>query len=283
MNSIERVRIRELFRALLLVAALCAALAGVVLAALHRPQETRPEPRLADARAQFARAVELRSAARSATPATRVERVRRAAEAYRAVHAYFPGERALVAEAAFRAGELLRSVDASAPAERELELARELGRGTAFRARAGLELGHLLRSDEEHERALAAFLAVAADDSCERRYRDEAELWCGRVQAELGRIGEARRTWERVAAAARSPLTRCRAFDCLTLALVDAADLEGAAGMLARCREALAEHAREETELGVRVRAALSNMRAIRRLERAVAERVDGIIVDKQR
>jgi len=55
--------------------------------------------------------------------------------------------------------------------------------------------------------------------------------------------------------------------------LVARGDLEGAAGVLERCRERLSDAAQEESRLGERVVAALASMRAQEELARAVERR----------
>lgn len=256
-------------------------LAGVALASARGAAQEGEPGKLDTAEAELARAQSLRAALRKAPAPQRATLQREAVAAFRAVRTHFPQERAAAAEAAFRAGELLRA-DEPVAAEAEFRAARELGAGTAFAARAGLELGHLHRREGALEAALGDYQSVSAEDKAERRYRDDALLWAGRVCADLGRKDEARRIWEGVAAAAESPLDRIEAFDELVLALVDAGDLEGAAGMLERCKTTLADTANEETQLGERVRNALVRMRAARRLEEAVARRTKGVVIEKK-
>ncbi|HUR28541.1 MAG TPA: hypothetical protein VM509_10165, partial [Planctomycetota bacterium] len=176
-------------------------------------------------------------------------------------------------EAAFRAGELLRTQGDLASAQAEFEQVRGLEVRSPFRARAGIELGHLQRRAKKEAGALKFYLAVVGDPLSEPARRDEAALWAGRVYAELGKLDEARRQWEAVAQRAEDPLQKIDAWDELALDLVDGGDLEGAAGWIARARETLSEVALEETAQGERVRNALERMRAIRKLERAVAAR----------
>jgi tetratricopeptide (TPR) repeat protein len=208
----------------------------------------------------------LEGAARAAARAAAVE-------AYRAVRVRFPDERTAAAEAAFRAGELLRAGGGVEEALREFESARGLGAGTPFRARAELEIGHLHRRGGRVREALDAYLVVRADASAARSYRDEAGLWAGKAWRELGHARDARRAWMGIARGAEDPLDRVRAYDLLALDLVDSGDLEGAAGVLHRCRLALEDVALEETRLGERVRRALESMRALDRLARAIQRR----------
>lgn len=70
------------------------------------------------------------------------------------------------------------------------------------------------------------------------------------------------------------------AFDLLARDLIAHGDLEGAAGTLELCRSELAGAASERTELGLRVRAALGEMRAIEELKDAVRRRRDGVLID---
>jgi hypothetical protein len=73
-----------------------------------------------------------------------------------------------------------------------------------------------------------------------------------------------------------------RAYDHLALALIEDDDLEGAAGMLERCRAALSDVALEETQRGERVRNALTRMRAIAELRRAIVRRHEGVRIDRR-
>lgn len=197
---------------------------------------------------------------------------REAVEAYREVRRRFP----LVpqaAEAAFRAGELLRAGGEVRAALSEFRFARGHEKGGEFRARAGLEIGHSYRRARRLLDALEAYEAVGADARASRRYRDAAWLWAGRVQARLGRAPDAIRAWRRVAEGDGDVFDRLRAYDKWGLALIDAGDLEGAAGVLESCRKSFRERALEKSEHGERLRAALGAMRVIPALEAAIAAR----------
>lgn len=212
----------------------------------------------------------LRGQAGPARDAGRVAAVR----AYRAVRELFPAEAPVCAEAAFRAGELLRSSGDSSAAVTEFRYAREHGGETPFRVRALLEIGHVERRAQRFQEALTAYEGVSTDATATPGQKDDATLWAGTVYAELGRPDDARRAWTRVAEAAEDPLDRVRAYDQLALAAVGRGELEGAAGLLERCREALADTAAEETKLGERVRNAVADMRVHDVLQRAVAKRM---------
>jgi tetratricopeptide (TPR) repeat protein len=230
-------------------------------------------PKLESAEAQLAHAAKLKTSLRGAKEEARESLTLDAVAAYRAVRTHWPEAREIAAEAAFRAGELLRSSGDIAGAQVEFEHVRGLELRTPFRARAGIELGHLQRRAKQFGAALEHYLAVVDDPLSEPVRRDESALWAGRVYAEVGKLDEARRHWEAVAQRAADPLQTIDAWDELALDLVDGGDLEGAAGGIARARETLSEVALEETAQGERVRNALERMRAIRRLERAVAAR----------
>jgi tetratricopeptide (TPR) repeat protein len=253
------------------------ALAPSVLAA--RAGDTPPPggsasiQRLESAEAQLKLAASLKAAMRGTEGEEKVAARKQAIEGYRSVREFFNSNAAACAEASFRAGELLRSANDVAGAQSEFKIARDRGAGTAFRVRAMLEMGHLDRRAKRFDSALAAFEAVIAEESATTRQKDEASLWAGRVYVELARPADAQRVWKRVADSAEDPLDRIHAYDYLALALVEQGDLEGAAGMLERCREALSDAAQEESKLGERVRSALSGMRAIDDLAAAIAKR----------
>ena len=90
---------------------------------------------------------------------------------------------------------------------------------------------------------------------------------------ELGHPESALRAWRRVCSGAEDPVDRVRAWDRIASWRVETGALESAAAELQRCREALADVALEETELGARVRSALEHMRALSALRKRVAER----------
>lgn len=232
-----------------------------------------PVPKLESARAQLDSADELRRALRGMDEPARKDARLRAAAAYRAVREHFPADAAACAEAAFRRADLVRQAGDVESARAEFAVARERGAGTPWRVRAALELGHLERRAKRLPEALSAYEAVVTDPAAAPGQRDDASLWTGRVLADSGRPDDAVRTWARVADQGDDPLDRIRAFDLWAQELVTRADLEGAAGVLERCREKLADAAQEESRLGERVRAALSNMRAIEELARAVEKR----------
>jgi tetratricopeptide (TPR) repeat protein len=230
-------------------------------------------PRLESAAAQLAHAASLRTAMRGKAGEARESARKAAIEAYRAVREYFGSDTRVAAEAAFRAGELLRASDDAGGAISEFQFARERGADTPFRVRAALEIGHMHRRDRKHPEALTIYESVLADPGARPSQRDDASYWIGQVHAAEGRIEDARRAWQRVADGAEDPLGRIRAWDCIALSYVASGDLEAAAGVVERCREALSEVSAEETRLGERVRDALSTMRSLDDLQRAVRVR----------
>lgn len=230
-------------------------------------------PRLETATAQLAHAASLRAAMRGKEGDARNAARRAAVEAYRAVKEYFAGDGRACAEAAFRAGELLRSADDNAGALAEFQVAKERGADSPYRVRAELEIGHIHRRAQEHEKALESYEAVLADPAASPGQRDDASYWTGHVHASEKRPEDARKAWQRVADHGEDPLDRIRAWDCIALSYLDSGDLEAAAGALEKCRESLAEVAAEETKLGERVRTALASMRASDDLQHAVEKR----------
>jgi tetratricopeptide (TPR) repeat protein len=236
-------------------------------------REAPPAPKLESARAQLDHADGLRRALRGLEDTARKDAQLRAAAAYRAVREHFPGDAGACAEAAYRGAELVRQAGELDAARAEYAVARERGAGTPWRVRAALELGHLERRAKRSAPALAAYEAVIADASASPGQRDDASLWSGRVLADDGRTEDAVRVWTRVADHGDDPLDRIRGYDYWAQELVEQTDLEGAAGVLERCRSQLAEAAQEESRLGERLRAALAGMRAIEVLARAVEKR----------
>lgn len=267
-----------------ILSVVCAQLCGLVVAQPYGAPPATPAapaacvaaaevPRQDSAAAQLSFASKLRQSMDGLLGAEREAARARAIEAYRAVRVLWPDAPEAGAEGAFRAGELLRAAKATGEAAEEFEIAREKGSHAGIGSRARLELAHLLRRTKQLERALAEFEALAALPQAPQDRRDEAGLFAGKVQHELGNRAQACRTWQRLASQAADPLDRIQAWDWLVQDLVDAQDLEGAAGMLERAREALAPIAAEETKLGERVRNAMQRMRAIDELQRALEKR----------
>lgn len=237
------------------------------------PAERSTVERLESAKAQLERATELKRALRGLQGEARDRARSEAVSAYRAVREFFAADAAACAEASFRAGELLRAAEDVAGALAEFGIARDRGAGTDFRVRAMLEVGHLERRMKHAQPALAAYEAVVAEESATKRQKDEALLWVGRVYGDQERFDDARRVWQKVADGGEDPLDRVRAFDLIASALVETGDLEGAAGVIKRCHDALSDVAAEETKLGERVRSALDAMRSPEQFSRAVLKR----------
>jgi hypothetical protein len=203
--------------------------------------------------------------------------------AFQTVRAYFPGERAVGAEAAFRAGELLRAARDDAGARGEFDAVLAAGVRTSFTARARLELGDIERRAHRPQAALDQYLAVLMDIRVDARWRDAAGLSAGRAYEDLERADDARRLFQLVAEHGQDPLDRIRGFDAWAMTFVAVDDLEAAAGVVAVCRGALAGRAEEQTEVGSRVRNALDRMRCIGAIELAVARRRGSrSVVDKE-
>lgn len=274
-----QLRLRTTIRTCLLTALALSPISAVSARASIARGETPPPkiessiPKLESAEAQLKHAATLKQALRGTEGEARDAARKAAIAAYRSVREFFAADAAACAEAAFRAGELLRSANDVTGAMAEFAIARDRGTGTAFRVRAVLEIAHLERRAKHNQEALSAYEWVVADESSTPRQRDEASLWAGRVYLDLSRPADARRVWQRVADAGDDPLDRVRAWDNLASALIDQGDLEGAAGTLERCREALSEVAQEESKLGERVRSALANMRCVDELAAAVAKK----------
>lgn len=237
------------------------------------PVPVRPVPKLESAQKQLQYAAAFKLTLRGAEGEIRKESRATAVRAYRAVRAHFPDEILVGAEAIFRAAELLRAGGDTQGALAEFAWVRDRGGESPFRVRALLEIGHLERRAKRTQPALAAYEAVLTDVAASQRQKDDASLWAGAVYLDANRPEDARRAWQRVAESGEDPLDRVRAYDHLALESIARGDLEGAAGILERCREALSEVSVEETRLGERVRAALTGMRAHEELQRAVAAR----------
>lgn len=264
--------------------ATAALLLGLIPCRAHAPaQESGGEdrahwlqtfvPRMGSAGAQLAHARRLKRELNGREGDELVFWRRLAVEGYQAVRAFHPEEQALGAEAAFRAGELLRAGGQEVDALEEFAWCKRHGAGTEFKARAGLEIGHLHRRNGRWKESREAYLDVAADAGAQASRREDAWLWLGVVWREQGRPDEARSAWLRVAREGSDDLLRIQAYDELACSALAQEDPEGAAGWLDECLARLSPRALEETQDGERVRNALLRMRIVDELPRALALR----------
>jgi len=235
-------------------------------------------PRMDRPRAQLAHARRIKASFYRRPEADRPFWRTLAVEAYQAVRVFHPEASEIGAEAAFRAGELLRAGGEGEAAVDEFRVAQELGRGTPFRARARLEIGHVHRREARRRAALDEYLAVAGDAAAEVEYRDAAWIWAGRVWQSQGRLDDARRAWKGVAEGSGNPLDRAHAYDELGLSWIEEGDLERARRTVEGCLAALGDTALEETERGRRMRSALLRMRT-----RSLLDRKTGSSASKRR
>ena len=220
-------------------------------------------PRMASAESQLAWARELKRRRLRASDGERAFWTVRAVAAYRAVRELHPTHARVGAEAAFRAGRLLAASGRVSGAFAELEIARQLGGGTPFRARAGLECARLHRGAGRHEAALTAALAVAADPSSHRDRVDEAWFVAANAWSELARPRDARRAWAIVTEHARDARRRVLAYDRWGMSWCEEGEWSRALDVLHRCFVDVASACVEQSDTGARVRRALVAMRII--------------------
>ena len=160
-------------------------------------------------------------------------------------------------------------------AELAFECARISGETLEFGARATIEIGHLHRRAGRPTRALDAYFVVAVDPRARRVDRDIALLWAGDMWRLEGAPAQAMRGWRHVAQCAERPLDRIRAYDRIALLELEEGRVDAARDVLAECDAALGRHAVERTELGERVRRALANVRARKRIDALEVRRTE--------
>jgi len=169
------------------------------------------------------------------------------------------------AQCACQAGELLDSGGLSIAAIRDLSLGAELDAGE-WGVRCALKLGELYLDEERAVEALLVF-SEAARSRAPSRLLERAMVSVGRALDLMGESALAVKTWRGVAQDGRSSIPRLDAFECWGKHLLVQGDLEGAAGVLERCRVALEVNAQEMTRSGTVLRERLissSFARAIR-------------------
>ena len=232
------------------------------------------EPPAGDTAAQrLARASHLSALARRAKGARREELGRRALAAYEDVVTRFPEAASVTSEAAFRAGELRRRFEEDDEALRLFARAREVAPRGPFAHRAAFAEAVLLRDRGSWDPALEVLATVEADESGPRARRERGALEAARTLPLAGRDDAARAAFQRLALRAADPFVLAKAHDEWALRLVAIGDLEGAAGVLARCRDALRDPAAQQTETGRRLTELLEELRCIDALKTAIERR----------
>ena len=161
------------------------------------------------------------------------------------------------AQCACQAGELLDSGGLSLAAIRDLSLGAELDAGE-WGVRCALKLGELYLDEERAVEALLVF-SEAARSRAPSRLLERAMVSVGRALDLMGESALAVKAWRSVAQDGLSSAPRLDAFDCWGEHLLMRGDLEGAAGVLERCRVALGVNAHEMTAAGAVLRERLMN------------------------
>jgi tetratricopeptide (TPR) repeat protein len=217
---------------------------------------------------------EARGELRGAPPERRVALRAEAVAAARAIIRRWPGSGEAV-EAGLRGGELLRAGGQTEAALELLLQAAAAGRDTEVGERARYEAAHVLRRAGRVSDALEEYRAVARAEGASSYRRGLAELWSARCLRALGRADEAEQLLRRRAPVVEDPLTRVRLHDELIELLVEADRLAGACGWLAACKRSVSDEARELTQQGARVRAALLELDGLELLRAAIARRME--------
>ncbi len=233
-------------------------------------------PRMPTAAAQLAHAGRIRAKVRGTRGAARVEALEAALAAYRAVTEFWPDGGSVLAEAAFRRGEIQRTLGRPGEAIAAFQEAFDAGKGTGFRPRALLEIGHVHRRAARFEQALESYGRVLALEGVALRQRNDAREWTGKVHLQLGDWTEAAAAFAAWAANAESGPEIVRAADLEARAWIQAGELERAEEVLQRTRSSLESLAQEPGKEAEALRRALERMKAPDLLretrERAAAE-----------
>ncbi len=243
--------------------------------ALMLPQEPVQIPKLATAKAQLDQAKEAKKQSRGTKGAARVAALDQACEAFGAVMDHWPDSGVIVAEAAFRQGEIHRTLGRPGPAKGAFQTAVDQGKGTAFRVRGQLEIGHVHRRAAEFPKALKAYSAVLQMQEADVRYRNDAFEWTGKVQVQLEAWGKAAAAFRKWGDNAEGAAELVKAADLEALALLEAGQLPQAKARVAEVRSQAEDLAAEPSKEAARLRKALDRMKApaaILAAEQAAAE-----------
>jgi len=119
----------------------------------------------------------------------------------------------------------------------------------------------------------ARWLAAAEWEEALSKTREEAAVLRGVALARCGDGAAAVREWREVAESGDTPRVRFDAFEWWGRELLSRGDVEGAAGVLHRCREVLSLVALEETVNGRDMRKRLRNSSLARLLRRSLSSR----------
>lgn len=233
-------------------------------------------PRMPTAAAQLAHAGKVKARGRGTRGAARVQALEAALAAYQAVGRYWPESGPVLAEAAFRRGEIQRTLGRPGAALGAFQEAFDAGKGTDFRARALLEIGHIHRRAARFQEALASYGRVLDLEGTALRYRNDAREWTGKTLLTTGRAAEAAAAFAAWAADAEDGPEIARAADLEARAWIEAGELDRAGEVLARTRQSLEPLADEPGEDGEAVRRALERMKAPALLEKARAAAAQG-------
>ena len=201
---------------------------------------------------------------------------RREAARLAAVRAFRAGLRgsgtpALRALCGLRAGELLLAADLEESGLTELMRGAELS-GSSWSQRARLSAGAcMIRLGRCAEGA--RWLAAAEWGEAPSPTREEAAVLRGVALARCADGEAATRAWREVAELGVTPRVRFDAFERWGRELLSRGDVEGAAGVLHRCREVLSVVALEETASGRDMRKRLRSSQLARSLRRSLSSR----------
>ena len=187
------------------------------------------------------------------------------------VGVFAPGSAESRSQCALRSGELLNAGGLRETAGRDLMVGVGLAAGE-WSARCALIVGELFLAEGRGAEALLVLSGVAHSRAPTKLIERAAVLTGGAFDS-LGEEAIAVKLWRSVAEDGVTPSHRFDAFERWGQRLLELGDLEGAAGVLSRCRFTLEEIALELTATGRAIRELLSQSSLARSIHRAVTLR----------
>ncbi|MCB9881034.1 MAG: tetratricopeptide repeat protein [Planctomycetes bacterium] len=201
----------------------------------------------------------------------RVRAIESALEAFAGCIERFGKVPSVVADGEFRRGQLfakLQRVESACSAfERAADTDTEV-----FGARAWLEKAHVLRRHKRYTDALAAYRRSASLPGA--RYAGQARLWVGKTLVSLGRVPDARTSFEELARDSKADARlRVQAFDELAMSWIRDNEADAAARIHTEVDNAFATEVAGDDKAAIALARAIERMRSKKSLARLRAKR----------
>lgn len=218
---------------------------------------------------QFALAKQCKSAVRGTRGEARIVALKKSAVAFRQVLNFWPGIGPVQAESAFRCAEIYRTLGDAGRARGAFEECLDCAKGTSFGPRALLELGHLLRRQNQWGKAMVRYKEVFDWPNVFLRQENDAREWLGRSWFSVKRGKRAAVWFSAWGMSAESALEKGRALDWEVQAWALTGDIRQAEKRLFVLRQLLDPLAEEPSKEGRAIQKFLKRMKSLEALKEA--------------